>query len=228
MVKLLLHKKATEMRKAGYSYAYIKNKIRVSKGTLSSWLSGIPYIPNKKTIDKIRQARNSAIKTQKEKKGKSIKDARNLSIKDIGKFTKRDLFMLGIGIYIGEGSKTGNNSSIRVVNSDPKIIKTTILWFKKICNLQNINFSIRIHLYPDNNQEEVISFWMKETGFSRSSFLKTWIDARTDKKRKNFGKLPNGTAHLTIKSAGTNKAGAFLLRRILSWIDIVHEKAGLV
>ena len=228
MVKLLLQKRAIEMRKAGYSYTYIKNKIGVSKSTLSSWLSKIVYIPNKETVNKIKQARNSAIETQKEKKVKSIKDAKNLSIRDIGRFTKRDLFMLGIGIYIGEGSKTIRNSSIRVTNSDPKIIKTTILWFKKICNLQNINFSIRIHLYPDNNQEKAISFWLKEIGLPRDSLLKTWIDVRTDKKRKNFGKLPYGTAHLTIKSAGTKKAGVFLFRRILSWIDIVHEKAGLV
>lgn len=228
MVKLLLHKKAVEMRKAGYSYNYIKDKLNVSKSTLSGWLSNISYIPNERIIRRIEQARSSSIKTQKAKKTKSIEDARNLAVKDIGKFKKRDLFMLGIGIYIGEGSKTGNNSSIRVVNSDPKIIKTTILWFKKICDLQNINFSIRIHLYPDNNQEEAMSFWMKETRLSRDSFLKTWVDVRTNKKRKNFGKLPYGTAHLTIKSAGNNNAGAFLLRRILSWIEIVHEKAGMV
>ena len=228
MVKYLQYQQAIEMRKSGYSYTYIKNKIFVSRGTLSNWLSGVPYVPNQKTINKIRQARNLAIQTQKAKKIKSIKNAKNLAIKDIGKFTKRDLFMLGVGIYIGEGSKTIYNSSIRVVNSDSKIIKTIILWFKKICNLQNINFSIRIHLYPDNNQEEAISFWVKETGLSEESFLKTWIDKRTDKKTKNIGKLPYGTAHLTIKSAGQNNAGAFLLRRILSWIEIVHEKAGLV
>ena len=64
MVKLLLQKRAIEMRKAGYSYTYIKNKIGVSKSTLSSWLSKIVYIPNKETVNKIKQARNSAIETQ--------------------------------------------------------------------------------------------------------------------------------------------------------------------
>lgn len=228
MVKLLLHKKAIEMRKVGHSYGYIKDNLGVSKSTLSEWLSNISYVPNKESIKKIKQARNSAIKTQQEKKEKSIINANTLAVKDIKKFTKRDLFMLGIGIYIGEGSKTTYNSSIRVVNSDPKIIKTTIVWFKKICNLQNINFSIRIHLYPDNDQEKAISFWAKETGLSQDSFLKTWVDIRSDKKRKNFGKLPYGTAHLTIKSAGQNNAGAFLHRRILAWINLVHQKAGLV
>jgi len=55
MVKLLLYKQAVEMRKAGNSYSDIKNNLNVSKSTLSNWLSGIPYVPNKKTIDKIKK-----------------------------------------------------------------------------------------------------------------------------------------------------------------------------
>lgn len=226
MTKFNLHEKALELRKQGFSYTYIQKEINVSKSTLSEWLSGIGYIPNKETTDKIKKAREMAVVAQKEKKRKSIENAKEVALKDISKFSKRDLFMLGIGIYIGEGSKTAN--VIRFVNSDPKIIKTMIMWFKKICDLQNENFSIRIHLYPDNDENEVINFWSKETGFSRNLFLKTVVDSRTDKKRKNFGKLPYGTAHVTVKSVN-GKAGVALLRRMFSWIDIVHEKtAGIV
>jgi hypothetical protein len=115
-----------------------------------------------------------------------------------------------------------------VTNSDPKIIKTFIFWFKKVLNLQNINFSIRIHTYPDNDQEAVIAFWMKETGLPRNAFLKTWVDVRTDKKRKNFGRLPYGTAHLTVGRLGKDNAGVFLMRRVLAWIELVHKNAGIV
>lgn len=226
MVKELLHKKAVELRKAGYSYSYIKRKINVSKSTLCAWLSDLPYKRNQETIDIISKARLMANEAKKAIKRKSIKDAGEMAIKDIGKFTKRDLFMFGIGLYTGEGSKTGN--VIRVVNSDPKIIKTFIFWFKKVLNLQNINFSIRIHTYPDNNPEEVIAFWMKQTGLPRSAFLKNWIDGRIDKKRKNFGKLPYGTAHLTVKGVKDLRGVSFLSRRILSWIEVVHRNAGIV
>lgn len=226
MAKIHLHKKAVELRNAGYSYTYIMKKIGVSKSTLSDWLSDLPYKRNQETVDVINKARLMANEAQRAKKRKSIGDAKELAIKDIGKFTKRDLFMLGIGLYIGEGSKT--TSSIRVTNSDPKIIKTFIYWFKKIMNLQNINFSIRIHSYPDNNQEDLIVFWMKETGLPRGAFLETWVDVRTNKKKKNLGKLPYGTAHLTVNRVGKGSAGAFLMRRVLAWIEIVHQKAGIV
>lgn len=227
MAKKHLHQKAVELRKAGYSYGYIKERTGVSKSTLCEWLSDLPYKRNQYTVDKISKARLMANEAQREKKRKSLASAKELAIKDIGKFTKRDLFVLGIGIYIGEGAK-GNDAPIRISNSDPKIIKTAIIWFKEICGLQNVNFSIRIHTYPDNNQEKAVAFWAKETGLPRSSFLKTWIDVRTDKKRKNFGKLPYGTAHLGVKNSGQKKAGTFLMRRILAWIELVHQNAGIV
>lgn len=226
MTKEYLHKEALNLRKAGYSYSYIQKKIGVSKSTLSDWLTGVPYKRNQETIDVIDRARLMANEAKREIKRKSINDAGEQALKDIGKFTKRDLFMYGIGLYTGEGSKTGG--LVRVVNSDPKIIKTSIFWFREILNLQNTCFSVRIHSYPDNNQEEVILFWMKQTGLPRSSFLKTWIDVRVDKKRKNYGKLPYGTAHLTVKSGGQKNAGSFLLRRILALIEIVHNNAGIV
>lgn len=226
MTKEHLHGKAIELRKAGYSYTYIQKQTGVSKSTLSDWLFGLPYERNQETIEIINKARLMANEAQRAKKRKSIKDAMDLALDDIGKFTKRDLFMLGIGIYIGEGTKTGNQ--IRVVNSDPRIIKTFLVWFKKVMGLQNRNFSIRIHTYPDNNQKDTILFWMKKTGLPRESFLKTRIDFRTDKTRKNFNKLPYGTAHITVKGAGRGNVGVFLLRRILSWIEIVHQNAGIV
>jgi hypothetical protein len=106
MVKELLHKKAVELRKAGYSYSYIKRKINVSKSTLCAWLSDLPYKRNQETIEVINRARLMANEAKRAIKIKSIMDAEGVAVKDIGKFTKRDLFMLGIGLYIGEGSKT--------------------------------------------------------------------------------------------------------------------------
>ena len=53
-----------------------------------------------------------------------MQKAKEEARKEIGEITKRDLFMLGIGIYIGEGAKTFD--IVRVINADPKIIKFTV------------------------------------------------------------------------------------------------------
>lgn len=48
------HKQAIQMRRRGWSYNIIADKIGVSKSTLSAWLRTIPYIPNKTVTKRMR------------------------------------------------------------------------------------------------------------------------------------------------------------------------------
>ena len=57
MSKLSLKYKVIELRRKGYSYAYIGKKLSLAKSTLSSWLTRVPYTPNQITISKMGQAR---------------------------------------------------------------------------------------------------------------------------------------------------------------------------
>lgn len=219
MTRVELKKRALELRKEGYAYSYVSKKLLVGKSTLSDWLSKIPYKPNDYTIKLLGKARAAANITNTNKKRNSFIQAKKEAKNEIGTLNDRDIFMLGLGIYIGEGTKT--HDIIRVINSDPKIIKFAILWFKKVCGLQINNFAIRIHIYPDNNESACIDFWSKNTGLPKSNFYKTYIDGRLNKKMFKRGKLPFGTAHLTIKSNGKKEFGVFLARKIKAWIDEV-------
>src|SRR3989338_5634425 len=76
MVKILEKSHAIKLREKGHSYQYIAKKIKVSKSTLSSWLSEIPYIPNEETIDRIGKARARAGQVKSQQKISSILNAR--------------------------------------------------------------------------------------------------------------------------------------------------------
>ena len=208
-----------KLRREGYSYNYISEKTGVSKSTLSGWLSGIPYTPNKTTIERIGKARAASGHAKAQQKLISFENALVEAKKEIGEITKRDLFMLGIGIYVGEGTKT--NDIIRVINADPKIIRFTVRWFEEICGLSRENFRIRLHLYPDNNIKKCINFWSNISGIPAGQFQKTYIDLRENKKMFKRGKLPYGTAHLSIRSNGKKEFGVFLARKINAWIGEV-------
>ncbi|MCR4284110.1 MAG: hypothetical protein NUV64_02215 [Parcubacteria group bacterium] len=221
--------RAILLRKQGFSYSYISNETGVSKSTLSYWLTNIPYKPNKDTIARMGEGRLKSAIFKSNQKQKSISEAKKLAKDDIKDITDRDLFMLGIGLYIGEGAKTQN--IIRIINADPNIINLSIGWFERICGLKKDNFSLAIHLYLDNNVEESLDYWSKITSIPRSQFGKTQIDQRLGKKISKRGKLPHGTAHLTIKSNGKKEFGVFLHRRIMAWIDEVYLKtnnAGII
>lgn len=216
---ITIREKVFKLRKDGYSYNYISDKTGVSKSTLSGWLSGIPYTPNKTIIERIGKARAASGYAKSKQKLESFKNAAKEAKKEIREITKRDLFMLGIGIYIGEGAKT--NDIVRVINADPKIIKFAVKWFEQACGLSRNNFRIRLHLYPDNNIKECIKFWSNSSGVPINQFQRTYIDLRENKKMFKRGKLPHGTAHLSVRSNGKKEFGVFLARKINAWIGEV-------
>lgn len=219
MSKAILKNKAIELRKDGYSYSYIKEKIGVSKSTLSIWLSSIPYRPNNHSKNKLISARQMSALAKRKILLESITLAKKTANEDIGILSERDMLMLGVGIYIGEGSKT--NNIIRIANSDAKIIKFMVNWFNIACGVPMKNLRLRIHLYPDNNIQESEKYWSKVTGIPSDQFLKPSIDRRINKKNINRRKLPYGTAHLSLRSSGNKALGVSLARKICAWIDLV-------
>lgn len=129
--------------------------------------------------------------------------------------------MLGVGLYIGEGTKT--QGLVRVINSDPKVIQLAIKWFMDVFGLPNTHFHLDIHLYPDNDIEKSLTFWSVATGIPRLQFGKTQIDRRQKTTNKR-GVLQYGTAHLRIKSCGKKEYGVFLFRRIIFQIETIYQQ----
>jgi len=220
MVKHIEKEKAIELRKAGHSYNYIVDKVRVSKSTLHHWLADIPYTPNKETVARIGKARAKSGEVKSRIKRESIKRARIEAKKDIGSVSKRDLFMLGLGLYIGEGGKT--HDTVRIINANPNVIKVSVRWFEEVCGVTRKHFSLIIHLYPDNDIEESLGYWSEITGIPRGQFGKTQIDRRKNKKMAKRGKLPHGTAHLYVRSCGNKDFGVFLSRKIHAWMQEMY------
>jgi len=209
-------------RKQGYSYLDISNKFGVPKSTLSGWLKGIEFKPNLKVRARVNLAVQKSIGVRRANKLKSIILAKQTAKKELGSLSRRDLWLLGIGMYIGEGAKSIEN--VRIINSDPLVIKTAVHWLKDICGLTNKNLSLFVHTYPDNDIRATIRFWSKVTGIPVEQFGKTQIDRRIGKLSRNRGKLPYGTVQLRVRAGGEKEFGVFLHRRIMGWIEVIGEQ----
>lgn len=215
--------KAIKLRENGCSYGMIKNSLGISKSTLSNWLSSIPFKPNQEVINRIGEARLKSAIYKQTVKFEDINRRKNEAKQEIGKLSTRDLFMLGVGLYLGEGSKA--LEEIRIVNSDPAIIKLSIKWLKEACNLNIKNFKITVHDYPDNDLDYNVRFWSEETGLPIEQFGKTVVDTRKNKSTFNKRKLPYGTAHLYVRSGGTIFPGVKSLhRKIIGWIEAITQQ----
>lgn len=216
-----LREKALLLRQSGHSYSHISSETGLSKSTLSGWLAEVPYMPNDITLEAIGKARAASGKRKSDLKQESITAARQEAAKELGQVSSRDLFMFGLGLYLGEGSKT--NDITRIVNSDPRVLRLAIEWFM-LLGVPKRNFAIRIHLYPDSNLQESLQFWSKMTTIPIRQFQKPQIDRRSGKKIHKLGKLPNGTAHLTVRGMGEKRLGSFLARKIKGFIEEVARQ----
>lgn len=228
MQSVSLVKKAIRLRELGYSYSMISQMLGLAKSTLNYWLKNIPYSPNEEVLMRIKLAHAKSAEAAHARKMADIVGVKDMAKRELGRLSKRDLWLLGIGLYLGEGSKLHENA--RIINANPEIIKLAIQWFRKICGLKMTNFSLSIHTYPDNDVRETLNYWSKVTGLPREQFGKTQVDKRSDKKLKHKGKLPYGTAHLTIKAMGSKEFGVRLHRRIMGWIEATFGQinAGVV
>lgn len=223
-----LKEKAISYRKSGYSYNMISQKTGVSKSTLSNWLCKIPFSPNKKLIERIGLAKLKSASFKHDQKMKEISEMESLAKKEIGKISERDLWFMGIGLYLGEGAKAFENLGFS--NSDPEVIKIIVNWFKRNCGLKNINFNPYVHTYPDNNINITINYWSKITGIPKKQFGKVIIDTRINKLRVKRKTLPYGTVDIRIRTHGNKDLGKKLHRRIMGWIKTAIEQinAGMV
>lgn len=220
-MKQALKARAITLRKKGWSYNDIKNRLNVSKSTLSHWLRDIPYNPNETVLKRIAQGTANSNATRYENKAKSIADGRKFGKDAVAKLTERDLFMLGLGLYIGEGSKLYEN--IEIINANPEVIKLSVKWFTDIFKVPPQNFKLSIHLYPDTSQQEALKFWSKVSGIPIKQFGKTQVDSRENKSKMKKRKLPHGTANLKILACKNDNFGVKLHRRIIGCIEAIYD-----
>ncbi|PIZ00855.1 hypothetical protein COY62_00860 [bacterium (Candidatus Howlettbacteria) CG_4_10_14_0_8_um_filter_40_9] len=220
--RITLKEEATNLREKGYSYNMISEKLGLSKSTLSDWLKEIPFSPNKEVLKRVKMGQMKSAISKQNKRIAQIKEKKEEAKIEIGRLSIRDLLILGVGIYLGEGTKL--NESIRIINSDPDIIRLSVWWFREICKLKNENINPCVHIYPDIDQKQAESYWSKIIGVPVSNFGKTQIDKRIGKSGKKNRKLLFGTVHLYIKSNGNKEFGRSLHRKIMGWITAINDQ----
>lgn len=196
----------------------ISKELNVAKSTLSNWLTNILFIPNKEVLRRVGEAKLKSALHKQKIKFENIARMKREAAKEVGKLSSRDLFMIGIGLYLGEGSKS--HEEVRIVNADPIIIKLGIRWLKEFGGVRREHLRAAVHGYPDHDINKLVNFWSKELHIPIKQFIKTQIDTRLNKSTLKRRKLPYGTVHVYVRGGGTLLWGVKNLhRKIMGWIE---------
>src|SRR3989338_412321 len=146
MVYTNLKNAALGLRKEGLSYAEIKEKVPVSKATLSKWFREIKLSPVQKS--RLKQKRTEGARRASEKKAeqtlKSIQEIKSKSSREIRKISKRELSLMGVILYWKNGNKNDLKKGVHFTSADPDQIKLFLKWLEEIGGLKNeeIGFDI--------------------------------------------------------------------------------------
>lgn len=179
MARKLDKQKAITMRKKGMSYSQIKDSLKISKSTLSNWLSSMPL--SEKRIRELRADSPIRIErfrnTMKTKRDVKNKIAYDRIAKKIGTISQREFLIAGLFLYWAEGSKT-KTFAIGLTNTNPNMLILFIRWLE-FFDIPKTKLKIHLHLYSDMNIKKQINFWSKTLDIPISQFRKPYIKKTT-------------------------------------------------
>lgn len=210
--------RAIELRRQGESYNGISKALGVPKSTLSYWLRDIEYVPSKEVVERVGLGRVKGGQTVRERTAEHIADIKARACREVGELSERDLWIAGIAIYWGDGTKA--QEDVRFTNCDPKIVQLMMRWFREICLVPDDRFRAEVHIYPESDAASLVCFWSEVTGIPTVQFTECQVDRRQGKRQKKKGLLPYGT--IQVRVSGGPGLGRQLHRRIAGWIQALE------
>ena len=175
------------------SYSQIKEKVQISKSTLSVWLKEYPLSEerikalrgdNSKRIERFRN-------TMAVKKEQRLAIAYKKVSVDIGELNKRDFLIAGFFLYWGEGSKTAS-ATTALTNTNPTMLVFFINWLK-LFGIKKSDLRVKLHLYSDMDIEKTKKWWSKKLHIPLEQFRKPYIKKTAQSSAVYKGYFRQGT-----------------------------------
>jgi len=214
-MKIEERNRAVVLRKKGFTYSEIRGLLKVSKGSLSRWLSSVPHIPRRDAKHKRKLASIAAGQVLHHRKIVRVHQIVSAASQSIMPISSGNLHLLGIMAYWTEGSKTQDNQ-VAFTNTDPDLIGLVYRWWVECCgvNPKRIRLHLRVHL--DTECQEAERYWRSVTAIPADQCYKTTVKISGSRGR-GAKKLRFGIA--TLKVCDTD-----LFYRIKGWIDGIKSE----
>ena len=212
-------KRAIELRKRGYSINHIYKTLGVAKGSVSVWVRDVELAePQRKYLSRKGYTKEAVEKRRKvrlENESKKRQAVIDKAYSDIKNINSKNLFFIGIALYWAEGSKS-KRGNVEFSNSDPRMIKIMMEFFKKVCETPREKFRGHVYLHPHLSKRSAEKYWSNVSGIPKDQFFKTSQQHNKASKNKKDC-LPYGTFSINI---GDTK----LFLKIKGWIEATHDR----
>ncbi|MEU1311499.1 hypothetical protein ABZ419_21760 [Streptomyces cinnamoneus] len=210
--KTEMQTRARELRLAGKTYDEIVAELGVAKSSVSLWVRDLPK--PQKTAEQMHEMREA--RWVPHRRAMAIKriDMKLDAAHEIGKMTDRELFLVGVGLYWSEGSKSKPHrlsERVTFINSDPGMIQVYLAWLSLLgVRPERIQYRVMIHENADAARSE--RFWADVAGVDVATLKKTTLKKHNPATvRKNVGESYHGCLVVDVLKS------ADLYRRVEGW-----------
>jgi len=215
-MKLAEKERARLLRKQGKSLNQIIKETGFSKGSVSVWVRDIVLTNKQKknvsergrSIESVERRRASRLFNEEEKRRLVMDKAKA----DYAQITYDELKLIGIVLYLGEGSKT-NKGIARVANSDTAVIKIMMRFFREVCKVPEDKFRGHIHTFAHADIKKTEKYWADIAGIPLAQLYKTYTKPSAASLQKR-NTLPYGTFDISV-------CDTKLFLTIMGWIEKV-------
>lgn len=216
---------AIELRKKGYSYREIREKVPVSKSSLSLWLRSVGLSNRQKqrlTAKKLaamRRGWEKVYQNRLDRVEKIVESAKN----EVSQLIRNPLWLSGVMLYWAEGTKQKIwNPSARVQfnNSAPLMVKIFLQWIEKFFNIKRADYKLELYIHESADIRKSKSFW--ERTLQEKVNVVYLKRHKISSYRHSIARDYHGLIRITVlRSTNMN-------RRINGWIEGVCIYCGVV
>ncbi|PIU74389.1 hypothetical protein CO005_00085 [Candidatus Roizmanbacteria bacterium CG_4_8_14_3_um_filter_34_9] len=210
---------ALRLRRKGESIKKIAKLVKVSVSTASLWCHDVELTDSQ--IENLRKRQTDPfygkkldyyLKKKKEFNFKLL-NIRNEGINSIGELTNREIFLIGIALYWGEGFK--KDSLLGLATLDKNIAKFFIFWLKKSFNITTKDLLLRVtaNISYKNKIKELEKYWSRKLRIPVNQFSKPFF--QNTKWKKEYENKDNYHGVLRIRV----RRSINLLRKIFGYIE---------
>ncbi len=211
--------KARELRKLGMSIKEIARKLKISAGSVSAWCRDIILTPSqiedlgRRVTDPYYGKKLDYLERKQKEFQNKLSHLRLKGIREIGKLTKREIFLTGVALYWGEGFK--KDHQVGFATSDKNMAKFFIYWLNRCFDIPTENLILRVtaNIAHKSRIKQIEAYWSAHLEIPRSYFSKPFFQNSIWKKQYENPNLYYGVVRIKVKKS------VDLLRRIYGHIE---------
>ena len=160
--------RARELRAEAWTLQAIADELQVAKASVSLWVRDVDFVPRPRN----RGHPAGPFHPMRVKKEAEIARCAEAAACWVLGMTERELTMFALGLYAGEGDKTGGG--VGMANTNPVYLLVFLTWLRRTFDIDESRLRVVLYLHEGLDLDAATAFWSETLGVSPEQFTKPY------------------------------------------------------